>query len=317
MYGERRSKWYQRVLLRALQRRSGRFSRRLGLLENVHAVGIGQKRRNGAPANVIAVVAFVNKKRHVESSERVPRALPMILWGRRTRISTDVRELATKGKFCALESGSKLYSGGGGLPLLPGTCSLVVGAPSALHLVTCAHLFYDPSDPNHAGPCVTVNPQNGKVSRIGDVIVWTQISASALNQGDAALVRLAAGVNARPRTIVGTPVPVSVLSKFDPRRNDYFYVVDGVQYPCNSPVWRSGSDPIDVIHLGRSHTFGNFWLLSMSSGSRQVRGGHSGALIVRQGASGLEAAGILFGTINGSEALAFDANFMFSRLGVG
>jgi hypothetical protein len=294
-----------RTLLRALK--SARLSWRKSA--GVQAVGVGQKVTNKKATSEISVVFYVVKK-EVKPRKSIPKTLTVkSTSGKRIRIKTDVQAIGRKFKLCSYASGSKILTGTASTPKFPGTASLVWERKNEKHLLTCAHLFFNPDNPDNIPWCLSPNFQ-----RIGQIDSWTTPSISSVNLGDAAHVVLNSDVEIVSGGVLRQNGQVTRISHFDFQTNDYFYVVRGKRFDCEAPTRLAQDEVITAVHRGASMRFGNCWLLRMTSDS--VESGHSGALIVRRAGADLEAAGILFGTSNGTHALAYDADAMLQRLGV-
>jgi hypothetical protein len=298
--------WKRRFLFREIKRRVSRSSQRIRSCDGVTALGAGQKVRRSKSTGHLAIVAYVVKKVPNKQVGQVPRIVRSHLLGRSIRVRTDVEEGGGIGQTTSLASGSLIYAGAPNQNFYPGSCSCAKSSGGSRRLVTCAHTFFNPTDPDHAPPCCSSNLKN-----VGTVATWTQLSEVGVMTGDAARVDLQSGVVISSMGVEGGSELITTISHIDPIKSDYFYVTQGVATGLGPGRYRDQSNVIVLNHRGVNLRYARCWLMAPSSA---VVPGQSGSLVVRRTTSGLEAAGILFGTYAGF-ATVFDADRMFARVG--
>lgn len=298
----------QRALFRSLNRYVQYRASRLRQATGCTGLGVGQKVRSGRNYEPYAIVVYVDQKRQDVIPQPVPRKIRVQVAGKTVVVRTDVEEASGIGYLAGLASGSEIRSGRVLPPPYTGTCAFSYILNNK-HLLSCAHLFYDPTHQGQADACFAPNG-----APIGNVYQWTPLSPTRLNVGDAARVDLLPQVPVDALRITNRPGFLTSASNILPTKSGFVYVVNGISYRCSAPRFRNLSDPVYLEHRGIVLQYANCWL--MNCDDSPVMPGHSGALMFVEIVGGVyQPVGLVCGFYSGF-AVVFDADEMIRRVGI-
>lgn len=282
--------------------------------KDVNAIGIGEQHTNGKPTGKLAIIFLVEKK-----TKQIRSLIPANYQYGTYIIPTDV-QITSQADF---EVKNNHLDGSDMLVASRvhrfGTLGIVVreaGGSGRVFGITNAHVVSRPNE-NHVGDPIEAIV-NGNRFAIGHVAYQAPYFEGRKNNLDLALVALnSTGINLAetykiqtfPSMVVGSGQLSA--SKFGGALKEHSYggssqnsrdiVHCGALSEHSEVIIRDGSTR---MHFGKTFIF--------SSVSQNIKDGHSGSILVRQGSSGLIAAGILAAGV--SSAFVFSFSDILSEL---